>query len=57
MIIAFSRFGKGRVFAVGDPWFYNEYMDERRLPAGYGNTRTAENLFRWLLSDSPQAGQ
>jgi hypothetical protein len=24
-------------------------MDARRLPEGYDNTRTAENLFRWLL--------
>jgi unsaturated rhamnogalacturonyl hydrolase len=38
------------VVAVGDPWFYNEYMDERRLPQGYDNRRTAENLFGWLLS-------
>ena len=50
VIMAFANFGKGGVFAVGDPWFYNEYMDERRLPAGYDNARAAENLFHWLLS-------
>lgn len=49
VVVAFARVGKGSVFAVGDPWFYNEYMDARRLPEGYDNTRTAENLFRWLL--------
>ena len=49
VIMAFSHFGKGGVFAVGDPWFYNEYMDHRRLPAGYENSKAAENLFRWLL--------
>ncbi|HEX7573336.1 MAG TPA: DUF4350 domain-containing protein [Bacteroidota bacterium] len=49
VIMAFSKYGKGAVFAVGDPWFYNEYMDERRLPAGYDNPKAAENLFRWLL--------
>ena len=49
VIMAFSKYGKGAVFAVGDPWFYNEYMDERRLPPGYDNPKAAENLFRWLL--------
>lgn len=48
-IIAFARVGRGGVFAVGDPWFYNEYMDQRRLPEGYDNSRAASNLFRWLL--------
>jgi unsaturated rhamnogalacturonyl hydrolase len=50
VIMAYANFGKGGVFAVGDPWFYNEYMDERKLPAGYDNAKAAENLFRWLLS-------
>jgi unsaturated rhamnogalacturonyl hydrolase len=48
-LMAFSQVGKGAVFAVGDPWFYNEYMDQRRLPSGYDNARAADNLFRWLL--------
>jgi unsaturated rhamnogalacturonyl hydrolase len=49
VIIATARFGKGFVFAVGDPWFYDEYMDARRLPADYDNMKAAANLFRWLL--------
>jgi unsaturated rhamnogalacturonyl hydrolase len=49
VIMAFSPFGNGCVFAVGDPWYYNEYMDQCRLPAGYDNAKAAENLFRWLL--------
>jgi len=52
VIMAYARYGKGAVFAVGDPWFYNEYMDERRLPPGYDNARAADNLFRWLLQFS-----
>ncbi len=52
VIIGAVRYGKGIVVAVGDPWFYNEYMDTRKLPEGYGNARAAENLFRWLLSRS-----
>lgn len=50
VIMAFARAGKGIVLAVGDPWFYNEYMDGRRLPPGYDNALAAKNLFRWLLS-------
>lgn len=50
VIMAFAKVGKGAVFAVGDPWFYNEYMGTWRLPDGYDNPRAAENLFRWLLA-------
>ena len=50
VIIASARYGKGMVFAVGDPWFYNEYMDQRRLPEGYDNALAAKNLFGWLFS-------
>ncbi len=49
-IMASCHFGKGFVFAVGDPWFYNEYIDNRKLPEGFDNFRAARNLFRWLLS-------
>ncbi len=49
VVIATARYGKGLVFAVGDPWFYDEYMDARRLPGEYDNAKAAENLFRWLL--------
>ena len=49
-IIAVAEFGKGLVFAVGDPWFYNEYMDHRRLPEGYDNAIAARNLFQWLFA-------
>ncbi len=51
VIMAFSKVGKGAVFAVGDPWFYNEYMGTWRLPEGYDNAKAADNLFRWLLQD------
>jgi lysophospholipase L1-like esterase len=49
VIIAFATVGKGVVFAVGDPWLYNEYITHRKLPASYENDKAAENLFRWLL--------
>jgi hypothetical protein len=53
ILMADARYGRGHVFAVGDPWLYNEYIDARRLPAGYDNARAGENLFRWLLEQAP----
>ncbi len=50
IIIARSKVGKGFVFAVGDPWFYNEYIDDHKLPADIENYKAAENLFGWLLN-------
>ncbi len=50
VIVAMARVGSGLVVAVGDPWFYNEYMDHRRLPEEYDNALVARNLFRWLLA-------
>ncbi len=49
-IIAVSKSGKGLVFAVGDPWLYNEYLDGRKLPAEYENYKAAEDLVKWLLT-------
>ena len=48
-IMAVSKFGKGTVFALGDPWIYNEYLDGRRLPADFENYAAATNLVEWLL--------
>jgi hypothetical protein len=50
VLIAECRFGKGYVFAVGDPWIYNEYIDHERLPASFENRKAAENLTDLLLS-------
>lgn len=51
-IMAVSRLGKGIVFAVGDPWLYNEYTDGRRLPSEYDNYKAAVDLTLWLISQS-----
>jgi unsaturated rhamnogalacturonyl hydrolase len=48
-IIAVSKYGKGIVLAVGDPWFYNEYFDGRKLPVEYENYAAANDLVRWLI--------
>lgn len=50
VLMATSRVGQGMVFALGDPWIYNEYFDHRRLPADCDNDRAAEQFVRWLLS-------
>jgi unsaturated rhamnogalacturonyl hydrolase len=42
-IMALAEAGKGKVFAVGDPWVYNEYIDFKN------NRAVAANLFRSLL--------
>lgn len=49
VFMAGSQYGKGYIFAVGDPWFYNEYIDNRKLPGEFDNYHAAENLFEWLL--------
>ena len=45
----------GTVFAVGDPWLYNEYVDGRKLPAEYENFKAANDLVKWALSQSKKA--
>jgi len=42
------------VFAVGDPWFYNEYIDNEILPAEFENTKAANDLAKWLLQQVPE---
>jgi unsaturated rhamnogalacturonyl hydrolase len=51
-IIAVAKVGKGTVFAVGDPWLYNEYVDGRKLPAAFQNYAAAEDLVQWLLKQA-----
>jgi len=50
-IIATAKYGNGTVFAVGDPWFYNEYMNGR-LPPGFQNTRAANDVVAWLIAQT-----
>jgi unsaturated rhamnogalacturonyl hydrolase len=42
-IMALAHSGKGLVFALGDPWIYNEYIGHK------DNRRIATNLFRSLM--------
>ena len=49
VLMAESSYGKGYIFAVGDPWIYNEYIDHDRLPESFDNRKAAENLTDLLL--------
>jgi len=53
VIMASAKYGKGFVFAVGDPWIYNEYIGHSRLPEDFQNYEAAVNLFYWLLRMAP----
>ncbi|MEO6520237.1 MAG: hypothetical protein ABIN91_01045 [Mucilaginibacter sp.] len=52
VLFATVKYGKGTVFAVGDPWLYNEYTNGH-LPAGYDNDKAADDLAKWLISQIP----
>jgi len=52
VLMSFARLGRGTVFAVGDPWFYNEYVDGRKIPAEFENYKAAEELVQWLLKQT-----
>jgi len=49
ILMAETKYGKGFVFAVGDPWLYNEYIDHKHLPADFDNLKAANNLAEYLL--------
>ena len=51
-IIAVAKIGKGTVYAIGDPWLYNEYVNGKKLPDEYENFKAAKDLSLWLLKQS-----
>ena len=54
VLLATSKYGKGTVFIIGDPWLYNEYMDGRKMKIelGYENFKAANDLATWLLTQA-----
>lgn len=50
VLIAENNYGKGYVFAIGDPWIYNEYIDHAILPESFRNRQAAVNLAGLLIS-------
>ena len=52
IVMATTKFGRGTVFAVVDPWLYNEYTDGRKNPLIYNqfdNFAAGKELVQWLL--------
>ncbi len=54
-VMAVAKLGKGTVYAVVDPWLYNEYTDGRKLPMDFENFGAAKELVPWLLRQVPEA--
>jgi hypothetical protein len=51
-LMAVAKFGKGTVFALGDPWIYNEYVGGKKMPADFVNYAGAEEWVKWLLKQT-----
>lgn len=49
VVMGTSRYGSGRVIAIGDPWIYNEYIDHAHLPESFDNYRAAKNFTTYLI--------
>ena len=50
VMIALAKYGKGTVFAVVDPWVYNEYTDRRNnLPVEFDTFSAAIDLAGWAV--------
>jgi unsaturated rhamnogalacturonyl hydrolase len=54
IFMATAKFGKGTVYAMVDPWLYNEYTDGRKLPVTYDNFAAGNELVRWVLEQGPR---
>lgn len=60
IVMAAAHLGKGTVFAMVDPWLYNEYTDGRKNPLIYSqfdNFAAGEELVQWLLQQQPHEAQ
>lgn len=48
-----AKYGKGTVVVIGDPWFYNEYLNGHLgNDKGWDNALAAEDFTIWLLNQS-----
>jgi len=48
VMIAVAHLGKGTVFAVSDPWIYNEYADGRKMREYHG-LEAAQDIAAWAI--------
>jgi unsaturated rhamnogalacturonyl hydrolase len=55
ILMATAKYGKGTVYAMVDPWLYNEYTDGRKLPQEYDNYAAGVEVVRWILTQVPHA--
>jgi len=53
IIMASTKYGKGTVFAIGDPWIYNEYIVNDRLSTEFQNGLAAKEFTDWLIQQIP----
>jgi unsaturated rhamnogalacturonyl hydrolase len=51
-IVAVVKHVKGTVFALGDPWLYNEYTDGRKMNGLFQNFEATRELSAWLLAQA-----
>jgi len=51
-VVSVTKVGKGSVFIVGDPWFYNEYTDGRKIPKEFENYKAAEDVVKWAIDQT-----
>jgi unsaturated rhamnogalacturonyl hydrolase len=49
IVMATAKYGKGTVFAVVDPWLYNEYTDPRKALPDQDNLAAGKEFVSWLL--------
>jgi unsaturated rhamnogalacturonyl hydrolase len=49
IVMATAKYGKGTVFAVVDPWLYNEYTDHRKELPAQENFAAGKEFVLWLL--------
>ncbi len=54
IFMATAKYGRGTVFAMVDPWLYNEYTDGRKLPAEYDNFAAGKEFVRWAMEQVPR---
>jgi unsaturated rhamnogalacturonyl hydrolase len=52
VMMATARYGKGVVYAVVDPWLYNEYTDGRNLTPAIDTFDSGMELVRWLVGQT-----
>jgi unsaturated rhamnogalacturonyl hydrolase len=53
-LMAWTRFGKGMVVAVADPWLYNEYTDGKKLPSMYDQQAAGREFVEWVVQNRKQ---